>query len=164
MLKWLKLVPFGSPIRGSGQTQKTLPWPFLNGPLISLFVDRYYFAIHRRTFAAFRVFVTWLFSHPSGSRMPAAEATAPALCRTLLPNHRNQKTFCTHPPPSQSKWFPLRGSRPFGAGNGATAFQAMELGRRRIPISLVVFPDPFLVPGGTPFIQTSVSHRNPFHP
>jgi hypothetical protein len=54
-----------------------------------------------------------------------------------------------------------RVSRPLGAGDGATPFQSIELGRRRIPISPMVLPDPFLVPGGGPFIQTSVFHQSP---
>jgi hypothetical protein len=54
-----------------------------------------------------------------------------------------------------------RVSRPLGAGDGATPFQSMELGRRRFPIRTLVLPDPFLVPGGGPFIQTSVSHQSP---
>ncbi len=41
-------------------------------------------------------------------------------------------------------------SRPFEADDGATSFLAIELGCRRIPISPMVFPDPFLVPGGVP--------------
>ena len=56
-----------------------------------------------------------------------------------------------------------RVSRPLGAGDGATPFQSMELGRRRIPIRTLVFPDPFLVPGDGPSIQTSVFHQSPLH-
>ncbi|MEI6891229.1 MAG: hypothetical protein V5783_03570, partial [Pontiella sp.] len=46
-----------------------------------------------------------------------------------------------------------RVSRPLGRWRRATPFQSIELGRRRIPISPMVLPDPFLVPGGGPFIQ-----------
>ena len=113
----------------------------------------------------------WISDIGGGGILPLA------LCRIRIPPLRNQKTFCTRRPPIQSMWFPLapasrmrlagrpasagRVSRPLGASDGATPFQSIELGRRRIPISPMVLPDPFLVPGGSPFIQTSVFHQSP---
>lgn len=41
----------------------------------------------------------WISDVGGGGILP------PALCRIPIPPSRNQKTFCTRPPPIQSKWF-----------------------------------------------------------
>ncbi|VGO16713.1 hypothetical protein PDESU_05304 [Pontiella desulfatans] len=94
---------------------------------------------------------------------PALCAASPfRYCRTRKPSVPVHRPFSQSGLPSVPHLRVLRVSRPLGAGNGATPFQTIELGRRRIPISPLVLPDPFPVPGGIPFIQTSAFHQNPF--
>ncbi|VGO16568.1 hypothetical protein PDESU_05159 [Pontiella desulfatans] len=94
---------------------------------------------------------------------PALCAASPfRYCGTRKPSVPVHRPFSQSGLPSVPHLRVLRVSRPLGAGNGATAFQTIELGRRRIPISPLVLPDPFPVPGGIPFIQTSAFHQNPF--
>ena len=90
----------------------------------------------------------WLFQSPIWISNAGHGSNHLQFCRIPIPHRGTRKPFVPAHRLFSQYGFPCRFSDPLRLATGQPRFKSIESECRRFPISLVVFPDPFLVSGG----------------